>query len=339
MTGAQSGLHTAKHASHALFSLILLPQEYIGEDSNRMSLAYFSLGILSLSGALSEPSPSARLPERRRTEYLAWIYAQQSSSGGFRGAPGSDESHLAMTYTALLSLAMLGDTSLSHVDRVGAVAFVKACQGRDGSFAPFPRSNERDVRFSYCACAIATLLDDWSCIDRDSLVHYLLRCRGFDGAFGQVPGAESQGGTTYCCLASLAMADSLHKIDDPASLIRWSVSRQVEPDEEQREALAERGQTDRMAGFEGRPGKPPDACYSFWQTASLQILGEDVGDVRADTAWLLACQDERRGGIARSPGDYSGERGTALCAQGVTREARQISTIRISAWQRLPCTE
>jgi hypothetical protein len=45
------------------------------------------------------------------------------------------------------------------------------------SFAPMLTSSESDVRFVYCAFALANMLDDWSGIDVDRSVDFLLRCR------------------------------------------------------------------------------------------------------------------------------------------------------------------
>lgn len=67
---------------------------------------------------------------------------------------------------------------------------------------------------------------------------------------------ESHGGTTYCAIAALFLTDQLsilsHK--EIERIKRWLVFRQVD-------------------GFNGRPNKPVDTCYSFWIGATLKILG------------------------------------------------------------------
>ena len=45
--------------------------------------------------------------------------------------------HMIMTYTALLSLAVLRD-DFSKLDRPGIIKFLKACQKEDGRFCCFP---------------------------------------------------------------------------------------------------------------------------------------------------------------------------------------------------------
>lgn len=66
---------------------------------------------------------------------------------------------------------------------------------------------------------------------------------------------ESHGGTTFCALAALEMSDQLDVLSEATreKIIRWLIFRQVD-------------------GFNGRPNKPTDSCYSFWIGASLKIL-------------------------------------------------------------------
>jgi len=89
-------------------------------------------------------------------------------------------------------------------------------------------------------------------------VKFILNCLNYDGAFGQNPGTESHGGSTYCAIASLSLLNKLDLIlnNDKCKLLeRWAVNRQTN------------------GGFQGRPNKDPDTCYSFWLGASLSIIG------------------------------------------------------------------
>ena len=106
------------------------------------------------------------------------------------------------------------------------------------------------------------------------------------------------GGMTYCAIASFALCGRLAHLPRRAELVRWLVARQVAPtpdqlggddtassssssssssdashDCEAEEEERSRGdQSSDVAGFQGRIGKAPDACYSFWTAASLAIL-------------------------------------------------------------------
>lgn len=66
---------------------------------------------------------------------------------------------------------------------------------------------------------------------------------------------EAQGGTTYCAVASLSLIskrqDAIIEVDH-ASTLRWLLQRQ-------------------LGGFQGRPGKLEDVCYSFWCGAALEV--------------------------------------------------------------------
>lgn len=96
------------------------------------------------------------------------------------------------------------------------------------------------------------------------------------------------GGSTYCALASLRLMGAVDEVLSPADvteLVHWLTQRQV-------------------GGFQGRPSKDPDSCYSFWVGGSLTLLG--LGGLingPALCAFLLEeCQSEEYGGFAKEPG-------------------------------------
>lgn len=71
---------------------------------------------------------------------------------------------------------------------------------------------------------------------------------------------ESHGGTTYCAIAALSLSDQLGILSrkEIEKIKRWLVFRQ---------------DTEDGGGFNGRPNKRVDTCYSFWIGATLKILG------------------------------------------------------------------
>ncbi|KAE8221233.1 hypothetical protein CF319_g5374 [Tilletia indica] len=284
---------TLEHKKHVAFwvrCLRMLPQPYTSGDTQRMTLGYFCLSGLDLLGVAQ-----SKIPEEERKDLIDWIYAQQiaaSQGGGFRGSPchatsrtTPGPSHITMCYNALQTLAILRD-DFARVDRASLKKFIASCQHVDGSFSPSPGQAERDARFVYCAFALCDMLDAWSSINTDAAVHFLLQCRNHDGGFGQGPGQESQGGSTFCALASLAMSSRLDRLENRELTIDWLCSRQQSG-----------------SGFNGRPEKPTDTCYSFWCGASLAILGvHALIDSSSDISWLLSAQT-RVGGIAKTPED------------------------------------
>lgn len=63
------------------------------------------------------------------------------------------------------------------------------------------------------------------------------------------------GGSTFCALASLVLMDCLDSsfaTKELEQVKRWCLFRQ-------------------NSGFQGRPNKPVDTCYSFWVGASLKV--------------------------------------------------------------------
>ena len=64
------------------------------------------------------------------------------------------------------------------------------------------------------------------------------------------------GGSTFCAVAALVLMDRLESTFSPAEiegLKKWCVRRQ-------------------QTGFQGRPNKPVDTCYSFWVGATLNVI-------------------------------------------------------------------
>jgi len=83
-----------------------------------------------------------------------------------------DTSHIAMTYTALACLLILGD-DLSRVNRPAVLAGVKKLQLPNGSFSSTAEGSENDMRFVYCAVCVCYMLRDWSAVDVDKVVDFI----------------------------------------------------------------------------------------------------------------------------------------------------------------------
>lgn len=66
-------------------------------------------------------------------------------------------------------------------------------------------------------------------------------------------------------------------------------------------------------GFNGRPNKDTDTCYSFWVGSALNILGTfDLIDKEANIKSIIEAQDPWKGGLGKYPGSGSGEMPVAL---------------------------
>jgi geranylgeranyl transferase type-1 subunit beta len=154
------------------------------------------------------------------------------------------------------------------------------------------------------------------------------------------------GGTTYCVIASLHLCNKLRSLPNLQRTIDWLIHRIIPLDPELLDAEDYETESDpdgeiflhsiedgriSIAGFQGRPEKSPDACYSFWVGASLQVRlvlhlcrrstpwlsrrihlqlamkpgNVAVYEIEAERKFLLLCQS-KMGGIAKFPGEYSG---------------------------------
>ncbi|XP_076231718.1 geranylgeranyl transferase type-1 subunit beta [Calliopsis andreniformis] len=281
-------LVTEKHAKYFQRLLQIMPSDMAEHDCSRLTIAFFAISGLDLLNALNDLSKETKLAA------IDWIYKLQVTNAGPRSgfqlsttvpkeATKYQCGHITMTYIGLVTLLILGD-DLSRVDRKSIIEGMRACQNPDGSFTAMVLGCESDIRFLYCACCIATILNDWSGMDKTKAIDYILKSISYDGAMGFGPGLESHGGSTFCAVASLFLMNELHNVltDSQLSrLRRWCVMRQTN-------------------GFHGRPGKLCDTCYSFWIGATLQLL--DVNkflDPDENRAFLLSTQDTVIGGFAK----------------------------------------
>eukprot|EP00128_Syssomonas_multiformis_P000600 Colp12_sorted_trinity150504_noHs@34453 len=295
-----------RHVKYFKRCLQVLPTEYASLDSNRMTICFFALSALDLMDKLSA------LSEEEKKAIIEWIYSCQvqpydneveSGRCGFRGGNflgqpydpfaekgqkiNFDSGHLAMTYTALACLLMLND-DLSRVNRKAITTSLKHLQDKDGSFSATPGGGEKDIRFVYCACCISYMLDDWSGVDKDLAAKYIMSTQAYDYAFGQTPEMEGHGGSTFCGVAALVLMDKLNEYMPEASrqkLLLWCLNRQ-------------------QGGFQGRPNKPEDTCYSFWVGATIKLLdGFKFVDHDENARWLYSCQS-KYGGFSKWPDTY-----------------------------------
>lgn len=290
-----------KHAKYFLQFLNLLPARLASHDSTRGSIAFFAVCGLDILNSLD------MLKDHTRDGIIDWIYGGQVlpdknglQCGGFQGSRAlkivSDDEvlqanakcyqwgHLAMTYTGIATLATLGD-DLSRIDRKAIVDGVAAVQRPDGSFSASVEGNEHDMRFVYCAAAICSMLDYWGNVDKEKMAEYIIQSIRYDYGVSQHLEAESHGGTTFCAIAALSLSNQLDKLSESTieGIKRWLIFRQID-------------------GFQGRPNKPVDTCYSFWIGASLQILNAfHLTDFDANRKFIMSTQDSIVGGFAKWP--------------------------------------
>lgn len=107
----------------------------------------------------------------------------------------------------------------------------------------------------------------------------------YDYGFSQHTDAECHGGTTFCALAALQLSGQLSRLDATTieGIKRWCLMRQ-------------------MGGFQGRPNKIVDTCYSFWIGAALSILNAfELSNYEANRAYIMETEDNVMGGFSKWP--------------------------------------
>eukprot|EP01100_Stratorugosa_tubuloviscum_P011501 TRINITY_DN5131_c0_g4_i1.p1 TRINITY_DN5131_c0_g4~~TRINITY_DN5131_c0_g4_i1.p1 ORF type:complete len:269 (-),score=117.27 TRINITY_DN5131_c0_g4_i1:191-997(-) len=123
---------------------------------------------------------------------------------------------------------------------------------------------ELDVRSTYCALSIASLLNLITPELIENTAEYIVSCQTYEGGMGGCPGNEAHGGYTFCAFAGLCILGKSQLIDIDR-LIYWAVSHQM---------LSE-------GGFCGRTNKLVDSCYSFWQGALFPLLDEELLKIKS----------------------------------------------------------
>ncbi|KAL1408754.1 geranylgeranyl transferase type-1 subunit beta [Vanrija albida] len=270
------------HASYFTRCLRAMPSQAQEQDSNRVTLAFFCLSGLALIGKLD---PSAE----DRDAWIEWLWTLQAPGGGFRGStgePASAPGNLPSTYTALACLALLR-APLDRLDRKALRSFLAACQAEDGSFSPTPDTQglfQNDMRMAYTASLAAKVAGGGPAFDEPAAIDFVMRCQTWEGGYSGRPGIESHGGTNYCALAALSLLGALDKADVAGSS-RWLVQRQI-------------------GGFQGRPGKLEDVCYSFWCGGALATIGlASLVNEEPNTEFLLDSQSPI-GGFGKEPEEF-----------------------------------
>ena len=216
-----------RHMKYFAHHLVQLPYPYSSLDTNRLTLVHFAVHALDMLKVWDDETLLTKLSLNKQsiidwiynllvTEPIehagfkggtflggSFIGGNSSSSGGGGGDVSGDyddgvevtvappreynHGHIAMTYTALCTLTMLGD-DLSRLDKDIILRAMKTLQRDDGSFKCVAVGSEQDTRFLFCACAISHMLNDWSAVDKDRAVEFVRNCRSFDGAIALIPG-------------------------------------------------------------------------------------------------------------------------------------------------------
>lgn len=268
------------HTDFCSDGLISLPRGVSSLSSGQPWLIYWILNALDLLGY--------EVPQDLKAEIVNFIaQCKCPKTRAFCGGP-YQIAHLAPTYASLCALISVNtDEGYSIIDRRGVYEFILSMKRTDapGAFK-MHENGESDMRSTYCAICVASLLN---IIDENltkDVTSRILSCQSYDGGFAAEPFGESHGGYTYCAVASLIMLGQLHLCNCDA-VLEWCLSRQMEHE----------------GGFNGRPNKIVDSCYSFWIGATIVMLKEKLGinvdselfDAQALQAYILIASQSPMG--------------------------------------------
>lgn len=283
MTSSTETLYKEKHIKFIIDQESNRSYEYWLSEHLRMNGLYWGVTALITMKSLNEIT----LPQPEVIEYV--LSCWDDRSGAFGSFPKHD-AHILSTLSALqiLKIYDLDLSMLKQDQKQRLVKFIKGLQLSNGSFQG-DRFGEVDTRFTYTAISALSLLDELTLDVVDPAVDFIMNCLNFDGGFGLVPGSESHAAQAFVCVGALAIMDRLDVLASNGSAERicsWLSERQVLP----------------SGGFNGRPEKLPDVCYSWWVLSTLSILGRAHWvNLNKLEGFILSCQDPIEGGISDRP--------------------------------------
>jgi geranylgeranyl transferase type-1 subunit beta len=247
-----------------------------------------------------------------------------------------DPANVPATYFALATLLVLGD-NLERVKRRECLEWLTKMQRSDGSFGETLVNDKieggMDMRFGYTAMGIRWILRGRACGEVDGvpdvhvekLVQRIRQSNTYDGGISELPFHESHGGFTFCAISALSLVNrlpndvergsltdgALSGISDLDLTLRWLISRQttyLDEGDEDTELGDVKDSTIQpilpWVGFNGRCNKIADTCYSWWDAASLALLGRlDLLNLYPAQKYLLDKTQHAIGGFGKQPGD------------------------------------
>ncbi|KAJ5090247.1 hypothetical protein N7532_008931 [Penicillium argentinense] len=313
------------HIAYLYDSLEDYPAGFVAMDASRPWMVYWALAGLTLLG-----ESVSRVNQRVMTS----LRPMQNRTGGFGGGHGQT-SHLASSYAAILSLAMVGTPdAFALVDRQAMWRWLGRLKQADGGFRVC-EGGEEDVRGAYCATVIISLLDLPLALPPDSaareagfenltdgLAEYLSRCQSFEGGISGSPGVEAHGAYAFCALACLAILgppeQTIARHMNLPLLLSWLSARQYAPE----------------GGFSGRTNKLVDGCYSHWVGGCWPLLQSALdGKPQADkppttvgslfsreglARYILSCCQHPVGGLRDKPGKHADSYHTCYVLTGLS---------------------
>eukprot|EP00040_Diaphanoeca_grandis_P044554 m.12730 g.12730 ORF g.12730 m.12730 type:complete len:399 (-) comp9419_c0_seq1:95-1291(-) len=301
-------LNRELHITYLKKGLLAMPQSFTCLDASRPWLVYWIIHSLDLLGV--------QLSSEEQSSCLTLLSRCQSPEGGFAGGPGQ-LAHLAPTYAAVNSLAIIGtEEAYKIIDRRKLITWLRKLREPSGGWQ-MHEDGELDVRGAYCAASTCVLLGVPTAELFENTAEWVVRCQTFDGGISAVPSTEAHGGYAFCGLAAVDLLGLGHKLNLPL-LLSWTTSRQMRFE----------------GGFQGRPNKLVDGCYSFWvggvfpllskllftdnEQKQKQIQPHELCSWAALSDYILYCCQDIRGGLRDKPEKSRDYYHTCYCLSGLS---------------------
>lgn len=267
-----------------------LPSPFVKLDASHPWLVFWPLNSLELVGSPASPEEKARAAET--------ILQLQNPDGGFAGGVGQS-SHVIGTYAAIMALSYGSPEHWARINVAKMYEWLMSLKQPNGSFITCEHG-EADPRTSYCALAVATILNIVTPALTENVGEYIQSCQTYEGGYANTPLGEAHGGYAFCSLATLMMLKrdypryGLEKYCNISKLSRWLLRRQ-----------------DPAAGaFNGRTNKLVDSCYSHWIGGCWPLVSQVLDVVDNGQLWnrqglrdyLVKCCQFKVGGFIDKPG-------------------------------------
>jgi len=290
-----------------------LEPRFAGLDASRPWFVFWISHSLEVLGDYDEGAWAPKV--------ASFLARCQCLEGGFGGGPGQ-LAHLAPTYAATCAILIAGsEEAYKTIDRASMYKFLMRMKAPSGGFM-MHEEGETDMRGTYCAMAVASMLHIMTDELMEGVGAYVARCQTWEGGIAGEEGLEAHGGYSYCGLAALCIIGQVDALD-VHKFLNWAIHRQM----------------DLEGGFQGRTNKLVDSCYSFWQGAIFPLLHEAFRQQGAkvplpDThLWfkpqplqfyvLLACQHPS-GGLRDKPGKSADFYHTCYSLSGMSVSQYQV---------------
>jgi protein farnesyltransferase subunit beta len=180
---------------------------FVALDASKPWILYWIFHSLDLLGK--------EIPTEIKMQAIETLEVCKHPSGGYGG--GKDQlAHLATTYAAINTLAILGD--YKSINQTKVYEFLMRMKQKDGSFRMHV-GGEIDIRGSYCALSVAILLNIVTPELVDGVAEFIILCQSFEGGLGPIPGVEAHGGYTFCGLAAIGLLRKTNLLDTEALIV------------------------------------------------------------------------------------------------------------------------